>query len=70
VSVAPTFVETELTASSFADPAFREDTLRAIPLGRLGQAAEVARAIAFAASDDAALITGSSLLLDGGYVAR
>ncbi|HTE62118.1 MAG TPA: SDR family oxidoreductase, partial [Solirubrobacteraceae bacterium] len=70
VAVAPTFVETPLTAPFFADPSFREETLAQIPLGRLGAPSEVAGAIVFAASPAAALMTGSSLRLDGGWTAR
>ena len=46
--------------------AAREATLAMIPAGRLGQAQEVARAVAFLASDDAAYITGQVLAIDGG----
>jgi NAD(P)-dependent dehydrogenase (short-subunit alcohol dehydrogenase family) len=70
VAVAPTFVETPLTAPFLADPRFREETLAQIPLGRLGAPGDVAGAIVFAASPAAALMTGSSLRLDGGWTAR
>jgi NAD(P)-dependent dehydrogenase (short-subunit alcohol dehydrogenase family) len=70
VAVAPTFVETPLTAPFLADPRFREETLAQIPLGRLGTPGDVAGAIVFAASPAAALMTGSSLRLDGGWTAR
>jgi NAD(P)-dependent dehydrogenase (short-subunit alcohol dehydrogenase family) len=70
VAVAPTFVETPMTAPFLADPGFREETLAQIPLGRLGKPAEVAGAIVYAASPEAALMTGSSIRLDGGWTAR
>jgi len=70
VSVAPTYVETALTASLLADPEFRQSVLDRIPMGRIGAPEEVAAAVFFAASPGASLITGSSLLTDGGWVAR
>jgi len=69
-SVAPTFVETEMTAPFLADAEFRRSVLDQIPLGRLGTVDEVADAIAFLASPEASLITGTSLLVDGGWTAR
>lgn len=69
-SVAPTFVETEMTAPFLADASFRSGVLEQIPLGRLGTEAEIAEAVAFLASGQASLITGTSLLVDGGWTAR
>ncbi len=69
-SVAPTYIETPLTRPFFADAGFREDTLRRIPMGRIGRVEEVAAAVAFLASPQASLITGTSLLVDGGYTAQ
>lgn len=69
-AVAPTFVETPMTAPFLAEPGFRAEVLGNIPLGRLGQCAEVAAAVRFLASPAASLITGTSLLVDGGYTAR
>jgi NAD(P)-dependent dehydrogenase (short-subunit alcohol dehydrogenase family) len=68
-AVAPTFIETPLTAPMLADRAFRAEVLRRIPMGRIGTPPEVAAAIVFLASPDAALITGSILPVDGGWVA-
>lgn len=68
-AVAPTFVETPLTAPMLADDAFREDVLRRIPLGRVGTVEEVADAVVFLASDSASLITGEILAVDGGWTA-
>ena len=69
VSIAPTFVETPLTQPFFDDPVFRKWVLDRIPLGRLGTVEEVAQAVVFLASPAAALVTGSSLLVDGGWTA-
>jgi NAD(P)-dependent dehydrogenase (short-subunit alcohol dehydrogenase family) len=69
-SVAPTFIETPMTAPFFAKPEFRKWVLDRIPLGRLGQLGEVASAIVFLASPAAALMTGTSLVLDGGWTAQ
>ena len=69
-AVAPTFVETPMTAPFLADPAFREAVEKRIPLGRLGRVEDVAAAVVYLASDDAALVTGTSLLVDGGWTAQ
>lgn len=69
-SVAPTYIETPMTRPFLEDPSFREDVLRRIPLGRTGTIAEVAAAVVFLASSAASLITGTSLLADGGYTAQ
>jgi len=68
-AVGPTFVETPLTRSLFEDPAFREDVLRRIPLGRLGTPDDVAGAVVYLASSAADLVTGHHLLVDGGWTA-
>ena len=69
-SVAPTFVETPMTAPFFTDEAFRRSVLERIPLGRIGVPDDVAGAVVFLASPAASLITGASLLVDGGWTAR
>ena len=69
VSIAPTFIETPLTKPFFEDPATRKWILDRIPLGRAGTVEEVANAVVFLASPAAALVTGSSLLADGGWTA-
>ena len=68
-AVGPTFVETPLTRSTLSQPAVRDDILRRIPLGRLGTPEEVASAVLFLASPAASLITGTTLLTDGGWTA-
>ncbi len=69
-AVAPTYVATQMTEPFFADPEFRSEALSRIPLGRLGDVADVTGAVVFLASPAAALITGASLLVDGGYTAQ
>src|SRR6266852_2249706 len=69
VSIAPTFITTPLTKPFFEDPVFRRWVLDRIPVGRLGTVEEVAQAVVFLASPAAALVTGSSLLVDGGWTA-
>jgi NAD(P)-dependent dehydrogenase (short-subunit alcohol dehydrogenase family) len=69
VSVAPTFVQTPLTKPFFDDPETRKWILDRIPLGRAGTVEDVAQAVVFLASPAASLVTGSSLLVDGGWTA-
>jgi NAD(P)-dependent dehydrogenase (short-subunit alcohol dehydrogenase family) len=70
VSVAPAYVETELLAGTMAAGGFTaQDLAGRTPLGRLAQPEEVARVVAFLASDDASYVTGSSVLVDGGWLA-
>jgi NAD(P)-dependent dehydrogenase (short-subunit alcohol dehydrogenase family) len=66
-TVAPTFVWTDSTKPSLADPDFHRQTLAHIPLGRIGHTGEVVGAVVFLASPAAALITGTNLLVDGGW---
>jgi NAD(P)-dependent dehydrogenase (short-subunit alcohol dehydrogenase family) len=69
-AVAPTYVETPLTAPFLRDEAFKASVLGRIPLGRIGTIDEVVAAVTFLASPAASLITGTSLLTDGGYTAQ
>jgi NAD(P)-dependent dehydrogenase (short-subunit alcohol dehydrogenase family) len=69
-TIAPTFIETPMTRPFFQNQAFREDTLRRIKLGRLGQLEELTGAIVFLASDASSLMTGTSLVIDGGWTAE
>jgi NAD(P)-dependent dehydrogenase (short-subunit alcohol dehydrogenase family) len=68
-TIGPTFIETPMTAPFFADPAFKERVLAKIKLGRLGTVEDLMGALVFLASDASALMTGSALVLDGGWTA-
>ena len=68
-AVCPGLIRTPLTQTHFSQPGTLKDYFRAIPLGRGGEAREVAQAIAFLASDAASYITGAALLVDGGQLA-
>lgn len=67
--VCPGVIETPMTAPLRADPAWREMMVAKHPLGRFGRAEEVAAAILFLSSDEAAYVTGVALPVDGGYTA-
>jgi NAD(P)-dependent dehydrogenase (short-subunit alcohol dehydrogenase family) len=69
-SVCPTFIETPMTAPMFSKQAFRDEVVAKIPMGRVGTPDEVTGAVLFLLSDAAALITGTSLLVDGGWTAQ
>jgi NAD(P)-dependent dehydrogenase (short-subunit alcohol dehydrogenase family) len=69
-AVAPTFVRTELTASTLSRPDWAAELLSRIPIGRFGEPEDVAGAVAFLLSDAASLITGHTLAVDGGYTIR
>ena len=68
-AVGPTFILTPLTQSTFDDPVLRKDLLKRIPLGRVGHPQDVVGAVVFLASPAADLITGHTLLVDGGWTA-
>jgi NAD(P)-dependent dehydrogenase (short-subunit alcohol dehydrogenase family) len=70
VSVAPTFVRTEMTAAQLDDPIVGGALLAQIPLGRFATVEHVAAAVVYAASDAAGAITGTSLVIDGGWTAK
>ena len=71
VSVAPTFIETPLYRQMAATrPGFEQWVMERIPAGRLGRAEDIAAAVVFAASPAASLITGTSLVVDGGWTAQ
>ncbi len=68
-TVAPTFIETPLTKPYFEDAAFKASVLSKIKLGRIGQVEDLMGAILFLASDASALMTGTSMIIDGGWTA-
>jgi NAD(P)-dependent dehydrogenase (short-subunit alcohol dehydrogenase family) len=68
-AVAPTFVETPMTAQFLSDPSFREEIERRIPAGRLATVADVAQAVRFLACDASASVTGHVLRVDNGWTA-
>jgi NAD(P)-dependent dehydrogenase (short-subunit alcohol dehydrogenase family) len=67
--VCPGVIETPMTAALLADPAWRDPMLGRHPLGRFGRAEDVAAAILYLSSDEAAFVTGVALPVDGGYTA-
>lgn len=69
-TIAPTFIETPMTAPFMAEPQARANILGKIKLGRLGTVEDVMGAAVFLASDASALITGTSILVDGGWTAE
>jgi NAD(P)-dependent dehydrogenase (short-subunit alcohol dehydrogenase family) len=69
-SLGPTFLETPMTRPFFQNEAFRNEVLAKIKLGRLGQLEEITGAILFLASDASSLMTGSALVIDGGWTAE
>lgn len=68
-TICPTFIETPMTRPFLADTEFRTSALQKIKLGRFGQVEDVTGAALFLASDASALMTGSALMLDGGWTA-
>ena len=68
-TVCPTFIVTPMTKKFLKDKRFKNNMLKNIPLGRFAQASDVATAVAFLASDASSMITGTSILVDGGWTA-
>ena len=68
-TIAPTFVETPMTKPFFEDPAFKTHVLSKIKLGRIGKVEDLMGAVLFLASDASALMTGTSMIIDGGWTA-
>ena len=69
-TVCPTFVLTPMVKNFFKNTKFKKDTIRNIPLGKVADESDVATAVAFLAADSSAMITGTSLVVDGGWTAQ
>ena len=69
-TVCPTFIQTPMTEPFLKDDEFKKATIGMIPLGRLGEIKDVMGPFVFLASDASSLMTGSSVLVDGGWTAR
>lgn len=69
-TIGPTFIDTPLTRPFWNDAAFHSDVLRRIKLGRLGTVEDLMGAVVYLASDAAALVTGTALVVDGGWTAE
>jgi len=69
-TVAPTFVETPMVKRFFKNKKFKKLVIENIPMGKVAQESDVATAVCFLASDAAAMITGTSILIDGGWTAK
>jgi NAD(P)-dependent dehydrogenase (short-subunit alcohol dehydrogenase family) len=68
-TIAPTFIETPMTKPFFENAAFKASVLSKIKLGRIGQVEDIMGAVLFLASDASSLMTGSSMVVDGGWTA-
>lgn len=69
-AVGPTWVDTPMTRPALAEPALRKDVLDSIPMGHLAQVDDIVGAVVFLASPAAGMITGTSIVVDGGWTAR
>jgi NAD(P)-dependent dehydrogenase (short-subunit alcohol dehydrogenase family) len=69
-TVCPTFVETPMVKKFFKDKKFKKEMINNIPLGRLATESDIATAIVYLASNASSMITGSSLMIDGGWTTK
>ena len=69
-TVCPTFVETPMVKKFFKDKKFKKSVINNIPLKRIATESDVATAVAYLASDASSMVTGSSLVIDGGWTAK
>jgi NAD(P)-dependent dehydrogenase (short-subunit alcohol dehydrogenase family) len=69
-SVHPGFIDTPMTERSLSVPATREDRIRRTPLGRIGTTEDIAYGVLYLAADESSFVTGSELVIDGGYTAQ
>ena len=68
-TLCPTFIETAMTSAQLREPSFRGEVLAKIALARMGRLEDVMGPVVFLASDASALMTGSALMIDGGWTA-
>ena len=69
-SVCPTFVETPMVKKFFKDKIFKKSVIKNIPLGKVATESDIATAVVYLASDSSSMMTGSSLVIDGGWTAK
>ena len=69
-SVHPGYIDTAMTERMMSDPELRQHRINATPLGRIGTVADIASGVLFLASDESSFMTGSELVIDGGYTAQ
>ena len=69
-TVCPTFVETPMIKRFFKNKKFKNQMIKKIPLGRIADVSDVATAVVFLASDASSMITGASIMVDGGWTAQ
>ena len=69
-SVHPGYIDTAMTERMMSDPQIRQQRLAATPLGRIGTVDDIANGVLFLASDESSFMTGSELVIDGGYTAQ
>ena len=69
-TICPTFVETPMVKNFFKDKKFKKQMMDNIPLGRLATESDIATAVVYLASNASSMITGSSLIIDGGWNAK
>ena len=69
-SVHPGYIDTAMTARMMAEPGMRQRRIDATPLGRIGTVDDIANGVLFLASDESSFMTGSELVIDGGYTAQ
>ena len=69
-TICPTFVETPMVKKFFKNKKFKNKMLKSIPLGRVAKESDIATAVAFLAANSSEMITGTSLLVDGGWTAQ
>jgi len=69
-SICPTFVETPMVKKFFKNKDFKKSVIKNIPLGKVATESDIATAVVYLASDASSMMTGSSLVIDGGWTAK